>query len=105
MNRVTTAPSSIASAAVNGIAGLIFPTRTGILARPNRVWASSHRTSLANDPLAIAQQSRREFLTKSPASVSVKACGVLALSVRATRKLSRVRESIGQRNYHTHNRL
>jgi hypothetical protein len=40
MNPVTTALSSIASAAANGIAGLIFLTRTGILARPNRAWAS-----------------------------------------------------------------
>jgi hypothetical protein len=39
MNPVTEARSSIASAAANGIAGLISLTRTGILAHPNRVRA------------------------------------------------------------------
>jgi hypothetical protein len=41
MNPATKALSSIASAAANGIAGLIFLTRTGILAHPNRVRADS----------------------------------------------------------------
>jgi hypothetical protein len=36
MNPATTALSSTASAAVNGIAGLISRTRTGIIARLNR---------------------------------------------------------------------
>ena len=63
MNPVTEAPSSIASAAANGIAGLISLTRTGILAHPNRVRAESLLISPLHDPLAIAQQSPREFLT------------------------------------------
>ncbi len=63
MNPVTEAPSSIASAAANGIAGLISLTRTGTLAHPNRVRAESLLISPLHGPLAIAQQSPREFLT------------------------------------------
>jgi hypothetical protein len=72
MNPATAALSSFASAAVNGIAGLIFLTPTGILAHRNRVRADS----LPNGPLAIAQQPPCEFLTAARASVSVKGCGV-----------------------------
>jgi len=63
MNPATKVLSSIASAAANGIAGLISLTRTGILAHPNRVRAESPLISPLNGPLAIAQQSPREFLT------------------------------------------
>jgi hypothetical protein len=76
MNPATKVLSSIASAAVNGIAGLIFLTRIGILAHPNRVWADSHSSSPPAGPLAIAQQPPREFLTETRASASVKGCGV-----------------------------
>jgi hypothetical protein len=41
MNPATAALDSFASAAVNGIAGLIFLTPTGILAHRNRVRADS----------------------------------------------------------------
>src|SRR5258708_14642962 len=82
MNPATKALSSIASAAANGIAGLIFLTRTGILAHRNRVWADSLLISPPNGPLAIGQQSPREFLTEARTSVSVKGCGVLLLRVR-----------------------
>ena len=75
MNPVTEAPSSIASAAANGIVGLISLTRTGILAHPNRARADSLLISSPSGPLAIAQQSAREFLTEARASVSVKGCG------------------------------
>ena len=76
MNPATAVLSSFASAAVNGIAGLIFLTRTGIHAHRNRVRADSLLISPPNDPLAIAQQPPREFLTAARASVSVKGCGV-----------------------------
>src|SRR6266849_307162 len=56
MNPATKALSSLASAAVNGIAGLIFLTPTGIHAHRNRVLADSLAISPPNDPLAIAQQ-------------------------------------------------
>ncbi|PYU68402.1 MAG: hypothetical protein DMG49_16075 [Acidobacteria bacterium] len=84
MNPATEAPSSIASAAANGIAGLIFLIRTGILAHPNRVRADSLLISPPNGPLAIAQQSAREFLTGAHTFVSVKGgCGVSPCSVCA----------------------
>ena len=63
MNPVNEAPSSIASAAANGIAGHISLTRTGIFAHPNRVRAESLLISSLIGPLAIAQQWPREFLT------------------------------------------
>src|SRR5260370_7068143 len=75
MNPATKARSSIASAAANGIAELIFLTRTGILVHPNRARADSLPILPPNGPLAIAQQPPREFLTESRASVSVKGCG------------------------------
>jgi len=83
MNPATKTLSNTASAAANGIAGLIFLTPTGILAHPNRVWADSLLTSPPNGPLAIAQQSRREFLTGARASASVKGCGAPPHSVCA----------------------
>jgi len=97
MNLATIALSSIASAAVNGIARLISPTRTGILVRPSRASANSRLSTApgCSSPLlgrgfsgtdwalAIAQQSLREFLTEALAFVSVKGCGVLPHSVCA----------------------
>ena len=74
MNPATAVLSSFASAAVNGIAGLIFLTPTGIHAHRNRVRADSLPISPPNGPLAIAQQPPREFLTAARASVSVKGC-------------------------------
>ncbi len=76
MNPATAALSSFASAAVNGIAGLIFLTPTGILAHRNRARADSLPISPPNGPLAIAQQPSCEILTAARASVSVKGCGV-----------------------------
>ena len=84
MNPATAVLSSFASAAVNGIAGLIFLTPTGIHAHRNRVRADSLPISPPNGPLAIAQQPPREFLTAARASVSVKGCGVPPRSVCAT---------------------
>jgi len=83
MNPATAALSSFASAAVNGIAGLIFLTRTGIHAHRNRVRADSLLISPPNDPLAIAQQPPREFLTGARTSFSVKGCGMPPCSVCA----------------------
>jgi len=83
MNPATKAHSSIASAAVNGIAGLTFLTRTGILAHRTRAWADSLLIGPPNRPLAIAQQSLCEFLTGARVSVSVKGCGILPRSVSA----------------------
>jgi len=83
MNPATKALSSIVRAAANGIAGLTFLTRTGILARPNWARADSLLISPPNGPLAIAQQPPREFLTAARASVSVKGCGVPPRSVCA----------------------
>ena len=83
MNPATGAPSSIASAAANGIAGLISLIPIGILAHPNRVRADSLLISPPNGPLAIAQQSPREFLTRARTFVSVEGCGVPPRSVSA----------------------
>jgi hypothetical protein len=41
MNPATIALSSIASGAVSGIVRLIFPTRIGIPALPNREWGDA----------------------------------------------------------------
>jgi hypothetical protein len=104
MNPATAALSSFASAAVNGIAGLIFLTPTGIHAHRNRVRADSLLISPPNGPLAIAQQSPREFLTGARTSFSVEGCGSASqLRLRAKRKLFLMRESIGQRDHHAHN--
>jgi hypothetical protein len=75
MNPATIALSNIASNAVNGIAGPIFLTRIGILALQSRVWADFRPSLPPTWPLAIAQQSMREFLTEAAASVSVKGYG------------------------------
>jgi len=76
MNPATKTLSSIARAAVNGIAGLIFLTPTGTHAHRNRVLADSLPISPPNGPLAIAQQPPREFLTGARTSFSVEGCGV-----------------------------
>jgi len=79
MNRATKALSSIARAADNGIAALIFPILTGILVHPNRAWAKCLFEFATGWPLAIAQQPPREFLTEARTSVSVKGCGASPL--------------------------
>src|SRR4029077_17897290 len=85
MNPVTVAPSSNATAAANGIAGLTSLTRIGTLAHPNRAWADSYLSLSPARPLAIAQRPAREFLTEARASVSVKGCGVEFCSVPSAR--------------------
>jgi hypothetical protein len=102
MSPAITVPRSIARAAANGIARLIFPTRTGILARPNRAWASFLFYFAAGWPLAVAQQPPREFLTEARASVSVKDAERCFAPLRAKRKLFQVRESIGQRDHYAY---
>src|SRR5260370_25690595 len=102
MNPATTALSSIARAAANGIAALISPTPTGIPAHPNRAWANFYFEFATGVALAVAQQPPREFLTEARASVSVKGCGALPRSVCATRELFQARESIGQRDHHAY---
>jgi hypothetical protein len=87
MNPATIALSSIASNAVNGIAGLISLTRIGIPALPNRVLADSRPSPPPTWPLAIAQQSSCEFLTEAPASVSVREYGAPPFSVCASRAI------------------
>jgi hypothetical protein len=103
MNPATKAPNSIASGALNGFAGLISPTTSGTRARPSRAKVDTKQSAPLKEPLALAQHSQREFLTEAPAFVSVKGCGVPPHSVCAQRKLSRVRESIGQRDHYTDN--
>src|SRR5258708_30419130 len=74
MSRATIALSSIASAAANGIAGAIFPTRTGIPARPNRAWVDSQLSSLSNGHWRLhPNRHPHSFLGRPPPVASQKA--------------------------------
>jgi hypothetical protein len=104
MNPATKAPSNTVRGALNGSAGHISPTPTGIRVRPSRARVDSRRFAPQKAPLALAQHSAREFLTEARAFASVEVCGVPPHSAGAIRaKTIRVRESIGQRDHHTDN--
>ena len=85
MNPATFPPSSIVSAAANGSAALISPTRTGIRALPIRAPADKWKSASSEGPLALAQQWPCEFLTETRAFASVNGHGVPARSVCAPR--------------------
>ena len=83
MNPATKAPSSIVRDALSGSAELISPTPTGILVRPSRARVDSKHFAPQKAPLALAQQSAREFLTEARAFASVEVCRVPPHSVSA----------------------
>jgi hypothetical protein len=68
--------SAVALSAGYGTAESISRTLTGITALPTKVRAEYSLQRDIAGPLAIAQQSPRDFLTAKRASVSVKGYGV-----------------------------
>ena len=89
--------------AAYGFADRISLIRIGILAHRSRARVDQRQLA-PRSPLSIAQQSPREFLTEARPSVSVKGYGASTLlRLRAMRKLSQVRESIGQRDHYPYN--
>jgi hypothetical protein len=85
MNHAIETPSSIASGAPNGSAGLIFPIRNGMPVRPSRARVDNCASLSPNEALALAQHSAREFLTEAQAFASVEVCGVPPYSASARR--------------------
>jgi hypothetical protein len=102
-NPATKAPSNTVRDALNGSAELISLTRTGMRARPSRARVDFEALLSLNKALALAQHPAREFLTEAHTFASVEVWGVLPHSVSATRKFTRVRESIGKRDHYTDN--
>jgi len=89
MNPAAKPPSNTVRGALNGSAGLISPTPTGIRVRPNKARVDSKQFAPQKAPLALAQQLAREFLTEARAFASVEVCGVPPYSAGANRaKLS-----------------